>query len=130
MTHPKRKRQTSLPPHAAPTKGSKAKRVRFSLPLQQGPQTPQPGSPIHRSPTVPKGILQTKRPREHDDDDEVGSKPKRRLILLCRPRVSPAEAPNEVTGEELTKESVKEEKDEDGTSVEVDCAAERCKGCK
>ena len=36
----------------------------------------------------------------------------------------------EVTGEELTKESVKEEKDEDGTSVEVDCAAERCKGCK
>ncbi len=30
MTHPKRKRQTTPPSHAAPTQGSKAKKVRFS----------------------------------------------------------------------------------------------------
>ncbi|KAI4221042.1 MAG: hypothetical protein LQ349_007945, partial [Xanthoria aureola] len=73
MTHPKRKRQTTPPSHAAPTQASKAKRVRFSL---QGP-------------------------------------------LSCRPIDQPAEAPNEITAEELTQANVKEEKGEDGISDEI-----------
>ncbi|KAL8756940.1 MAG: hypothetical protein Q9199_002583 [Rusavskia elegans] len=118
MPAEKRKRRNTPPRYDAPTQASNAKRVKFSISLQEGRHTLKPGPGASKTPTAPKGILRTKRSRENDDDDEEGPSPKRQVTLCSRLKVQPNQAPNGNGLDELGKEHVGVADCQDSTSAE------------
>lgn len=116
MPAEKRKLRNTPPRYDAPTQASNAKRVKLPLPLRQGPRTLKPGPGASKTPTAPKGILRTKRPRE--DDDKEGPDPKRQVTLCSRLKVQPNQAPNGNGLDELGKEHVGVADCQDSTSAE------------
>ncbi|KAL9632096.1 MAG: hypothetical protein Q9204_003936 [Flavoplaca sp. TL-2023a] len=108
MAAPKRKRRNSPPSYSAPTQSSNAKRVKFSVPLQQGRSTHRSEPSASKVPSHSKGILQNKRQREDDGDADEGFDRKRKFTLCSRPKIKPADGPqwsdnitDEASGETL-----------------------------
>ncbi|KAL9029298.1 MAG: hypothetical protein Q9180_007046 [Flavoplaca navasiana] len=108
MAAPKRKRRNSPPSHSAPTQSSNAKRVKLSIPLQQGHSIHKLEISASKVPSHSKRILQNKRQREDDDGADEELDWKRRYTLCSRPKIKPTDGPqcsdniiNEASGKTL-----------------------------
>ena len=111
MAAPKRKRRNSPPSYSAPTQSSNAKRVRFSVPLEQGRSTHIPESSASNIPSHSKGIPKKKRQREDTIDDDEEPKPKRKFTLCSRPKIKPVDGPQrrDENADEDSRKSLREE---------------------
>ncbi|KAL9633638.1 MAG: hypothetical protein Q9204_003314 [Flavoplaca sp. TL-2023a] len=120
MAAPKRKRRNSPPSYSAQTQSSNAKRVKFSIPLQQGRSPHRTESSASKVPSHSRGILQNKRQREDTSDDDEGLQPKQKFTLCSWPKIKPADGPQRRDGNagEGSSKNLKEEDEGNGASGE------------
>lgn len=120
MASPKRKRRNSPPSYSAPTQSSNAKRVKFSIPLQQSQSTHKPESSASKTPSHPKAIPKKKRQREDNSDDDEGLEPKKKFTLCSRPKINKADGPQrrDNNADEGSRNSLKEEDEGNGARGE------------
>ena len=124
MTGPKRQRRNSPPSYSAPTQSSNVKRVKFSIPLQQGRTPHRTESSASEVPSHSRGILQNKRQREDEDDDDEEPKPKRKITLCSRPKIKPADGPQR--SDNITNEASREtlRETDEGIEAGAECRPE------